>query len=149
MKTVSERYDVFTPFHQASQFQCSFNSIGTGGACELQFIVHASRLQKDALECFHEMLLGIGGHVQAVNNAVAMDILKQLFLQLRVVVPVIQRTGTCEEVEILATCLVKQGGTLSLAENNREGTNVAANFRLHPIKNIQVHDLIPLVKIKI
>src|SRR5690606_20212197 len=120
VKAVGEGDDVLSAGHFAGQLHGGFHCIRAGGARELHAVVHAARLKDALLEGFHETGLGASVHVQAVCDAVAGDIVEQRFFAYRVVVPVIQRSGSRQEVDIAFAFSVVQGRAFGTVEHARE-----------------------------
>ncbi len=128
VEAVGETDDVVAPGDLARQLHRRLDRVGAGRAGELHAVVaHAARLEDQPVEGLEETLLGFGVHVQAVGDAVALDVLEQRLLEHRVVVPVVERAGTSEEVDVALAVLSDQFGALGLLEDHGEGTAVAAN----------------------
>jgi hypothetical protein len=102
--------------------------VGTRRARELHLVVEPARREHDLLERAQELRLGRGVHVQAVGDAVARQVVDQRFLQRRRIVPVVQRTGTGEEVQVGLAVDVGQAGAAGGVEDHRPGSAVAAHL---------------------
>src|SRR5690606_20736351 len=110
MKSIGEGDDVLATGDLARNLHGRFDGVRTGGAGELQAVVHVARLQNAALECFHEAGFGARVHVEPVGDAVARDVVEQRLLAHRIVVPIVQRAGTGQEVDVAFAFGVVQGG---------------------------------------
>src|SRR5690606_10146307 len=125
----------------ASQLQGGLDGIGAGRAGELQLVLPVARLQQHAIDRFKKILLGRGGHVQAVYYAVGLQVLDDLGLEDGIVVSVVQGARAAEEVDIFPSSFVQQQRAARLIENHRERPDVATDLGLHPVKNIQIHNI--------
>src|SRR3546814_52882 len=76
-------------------------------------------------------------------HAVGFQVLEQLFLEDRIVVAVVQGACAAEEVDVLATFLIDQDRAARLIEYHRKRPDVATYLRLHPVKDFQVHRILP------
>ena len=91
VEAVGEAHDGLAPGDLAGQLQRGLDRVGAGRAGELHAVVaHAARLEDQPVEGFEETLLGFGVHVQAVGDAVVLDVLQQRRLEYRIVVAVVQ-----------------------------------------------------------
>ena len=66
--------------------------------------------------------------IQAVGNTVRLDVLQQGFLEDGVVVAVIQRAGTTEEVEVLSAVFIVKVFSLCFIEYTRKCAAVTHHF---------------------
>jgi len=139
VEPVGERDDVRTPLDLPGQLQRRLDRVGARRAGELQGVLPVARLEQHAVHRFEKALLGAGGHVQAVYHAVGVQILQQAFLEDRIVMAVVQRAGAAEEIDVLVAFLIDQQRTACLAEYHWKRPNVAPHFRLHSVKDFQVH----------
>src|SRR5690606_18303847 len=57
----------------------------------------------------------------------------------RVVVPVVQGARAAEEIDVAAAVFVVELRAARLVENDGKRPDVASDFRLHPVKDFQVH----------
>src|SRR5690606_9204164 len=110
--------------------------VSAGRAGELKGVLPTSRLEKDPVHCFQEVFFSAGGHVEAMNDAVALNVLNDFLFEYRIIVAIVERSGATEKVDVLLTVFVNQYGAAGLVKNYGERPDVAANLRLHPVKNI-------------
>ncbi len=143
VKAVRERDDVGAALDLARDLQRGLDRVGAGGTGELQGVAPVARLEQHAIHRLQETLLRAGGHVEAVDDAVRLHILQQLFLENRIVVAVVQGAGATEEVDVLGAFLIDQRRTPGLIEDHGERPDVAPHLRLHPVKDFQVHMINP------
>ncbi len=142
VEAVGEADDVVAPGDLARQLHRRFDRVGAGRAGELHAVVaHAAWFEDQAVEGFEETLLGCGVHVQAMGDAVVLDVLEQRLLEYRVVVPVVERAGTGEEVDVTLAVPGDQFGTLGLVEDHGEGTAVATNLGFVQFKSFHACSL--------
>src|SRR5690606_18808904 len=104
--------NIVAPGGLARELQRGLHRIGAGGAGELQAVVQTPRCQNVFLEDLEEFRLGAGVQIQAVGDAVLGDVVHQRALQGRVVVPVVERAGPCQKVQIVLPLFVNQRGAL-------------------------------------
>ena len=107
---VGEADDILASGHFARELEGGFDRVRACRSGELHAVAHASGLEDDALERFEEVLLGFGRHVERVGHAILQQVLDEPLLQERVVVSIVQGTGTREEVDVLASFSVEQRG---------------------------------------
>src|SRR5690606_16264716 len=108
------------------------------GAGELDLVVEPPRLEHVLVETFQELPLRRAVHIKAVDDRVAREIVHQPAFQLRVVVPVVQRSGTGEEIEVAFTVLVGHVAALRGGEHRGPSAAVAADFRFQAGENVHV-----------
>src|SRR5690606_15363611 len=92
-----------------------------------------------SLERLDEGALRGSGHIEAMDDAVGLDVFHQSLLEDRIVVAVIQRTCASEEIDVFAPGLVRQHRTSGLLEHYRKRAYVATYLGLQTIKYFQVH----------
>lgn len=78
-----------------------------------------------------------------MHHAIGLHVFEQFFLEDRIVVAVVQGAGATEEVDVLAAFLIDQRRTPGLAEDHGKRPDIASYFRLHPVKDFQVHVINP------
>ena len=137
MEGVRERDDVRAAGHLAGDLERRLDGVRAGRPGELQLVVEAARREHELLERLDERLLGRGGHVEAVDDAVALEVLDERPLERRVVVPVVEHAGAGEEVEVLAAVGVDERRAARAVEDGREGADVAAHLRLAAVEDVQ------------
>ena len=112
MEPIGERNDGFAAFNATCKFQCRFDGIGAGRTGKLHFVFHVARLEDFGFKCFKEIGLCFGVHVQAMGNAVRLDVVNQLFLQNRMVMAIVQAASTGKEIKIAVAVFVGQPSAL-------------------------------------
>ena len=128
VETVGEVDDVGAAGGLAGDLQRRLDRIGAGRTGELHdVVVEPARRQDDVLHRLEEALLGFRVQIEAVGDAVLLDVVDQRLLEDGIVVPVVQRAGAGEEVEVAAAMHVPQLGTARMIEDGRE----IARVRLH------------------
>ncbi len=127
VETIGERHNGLTAGIFARNLQCRFHRIGTGRAGKLHFVLHFTRLEDALVEALQERCFSLGMHVQAMGDAVRLDVFQQGFLKHRVVVPVVQRAGATEEVDVFIAFVVSEDGVLCLGESHRKRAAVATH----------------------
>ncbi|MNJ63813.1 hypothetical protein D3C77_597370 [compost metagenome] len=125
---MGERNHIGAALDLARDLQRGFHGIGAGGAGELQRVLPVARLEQHAIHRLQETLLRAGRHVQAMDDAVRLHILQQLFLENRIVVAIVQRAGAAEEIDVLGAFLIDQRRASGLAEYHGERPNVAPHL---------------------
>src|SRR5690606_1353555 len=101
---------------------------------ELKRVLPIPWPEQHLIHGFQEILLGAGRHVQAVHQAIRIEIFDQLLLQDGIIVAVVQRAGATEEIYVFLVLLVYPYGAAGLLEYDWKGPDVAPYFRLHPVK---------------
>lgn len=91
---VGERDDRLAPLHLTGQLQRRLDRVGAGRAGEHHLVREITRAQHVVLEGLQEGAFRGGGHVEAVGDAVALDVVDQRAFQHRVVVAVVERSGS-------------------------------------------------------
>ncbi len=127
VEAVGEADDVVASGHLARQFQRGLDRVGAGRAGELHDVVHAARLEDQPVEGFQETLLGIGVHVQAMGETVVGNVVEQRLFEHRVVVAVVERAGTGQEIDVGLAVAGDQLGAARLLEDHGEGAAIAAH----------------------
>src|SRR5699024_2622030 len=120
----------------AGQLQRGLDGVVAGRAGELDLVVEAPRFEDDVLEGFQELAFGSAVRVQAVHDLVVGQVVDELALQLRVVVPVVEGAGPGEEVQVGLAALVVDVASEGLVENDRPATAVSADFGLEALEGL-------------
>ena len=134
---VGEGDDRLAALDLAGQLERGLDGVGAGRAGEHDLVVQAARAQDHVLERLQERALGRGRHVQAVGDAVALDVVDQRAFQHRVVVAVVERAGAGEEVEVRVAVLVVHVAALRAVEDGGPAAAVAAHLRLQGLEDAQ------------
>jgi hypothetical protein len=90
-------------------------------------VVESARRQDVLLEDLQEVALGGGGQVEPVGQAVLLEVLDQGLLDALRVVPVVERPGSGEEVDVAGAVVGDQEVALGGGEGRGEGTGVGAD----------------------
>ncbi|MNC41687.1 hypothetical protein D3C75_904620 [compost metagenome] len=142
VEAVGEADHVAAPGDLARQLQRGFHRVGAGRPGELHQVVgHAARLEDQPVEGLEEGFLGRRVHVQAMGQAVALDVVEQRLLEQRMVVAVVERTGAGEEVDVALAVAGDQFGAARLLEYHRERAAVAAHGRFMLFKGVHAVSL--------
>ena len=134
---VGEGDDRLAALDLAGQLQRGLDGVGAGRAGEHDLVVQVARPQDDVLEALQEGALGGGGHVQAVGDAVTLQVVEQRAFEHRVVVAVVERAGAGEEVEVGVAVLVVHAAALRAVEDGGPAAAVAADLRLQGLEDAQ------------
>jgi hypothetical protein len=103
---VGERDDVAPPRDPPGQLEGRLDRVAAGGAHELQAHRHAARSQDLLRERLEELGLGRRRHVEAVHDAVGLEVGDDRPFHALVVVPEVQDAGPGEEVDVTPPGLV-------------------------------------------
>ena len=106
MKRLGEKQDLFPARHLAGEFEGAFNGVRPGWAGKLHLVMHVSRLKNSVPEFLQKPALGDGGHVQAMGDAIALDVFQQTLFHGWGVVAIIQCSRTSEKVQVGDIALV-------------------------------------------
>src|SRR5262249_13817726 len=87
------------------------------------------RLQDEFVECGQELTFGDRVHVQGMDHPVAGEVVEKRPFERRVVVAIVKRAGTGEEVQVGTAILVVQPAASCVVEYLRPGPAVAAHSR--------------------
>ena len=134
---VRERHDGGAAGRLAGDLERRLDGVRAGRPGELQLVVEPARCEHEPLERLDERLLGRGGHVEAVDDAVALEVLDERARERRVVVPVVEHAGPGEEVEVLAPVGVDERRSGGTVEHGRERADVSAHLRLATVEDVQ------------
>lgn len=132
---------ILKPEHQMSsrdlpgQFQRRFDGGGSGRTGELDAIVESAGCEQVPVERLQQCPLGDGAHVERVHHAVVGQIVEQLALDVRVVVPVIDTPGTGEEVQIPIAAFIGEPTAFGPVENHGPGPAVISDGRFVSAEN--------------
>ncbi len=139
MEAVGEVDHVLAAGGLAGDLERGLDRVGAGRAGELHdVVVKAARRQDDVVHRLEELLLGGGVQVEAVGDAVLHDVVDERGLEDRVVVPVVERAGAGQEIEIALAVDVAQLGAAGVVEQRREAAGVGAHVRLQPQEDFVV-----------
>jgi hypothetical protein len=116
---------VSRPVDLAGDLQRRLHRIGAGRPRELHPVVETARLQNVAVQHLQELRLGLGVQVERMRDAVHGDVVEKLLLQVRVVVPVVERARAGEKVEQRVTLGVVDPRALALGEHVGNRARVA------------------------
>src|SRR5690606_8237880 len=117
-------------------------------------VVELAGSQDRLLERFEKARLGLGMEVEAMRDSIGDDVVEQRLLQDGMVVTVIERRATREEVQILPPVAVVQPDVFGAGELSRNRAGVAAHLRFAAFVDLgfrrgpartrgQVHQLAP------
>ncbi len=134
---VRERHDRGPAGRLAGDLECGLDGVRAGRPGELQLVVEPARREHEPLERLDEVALGRGGHVEAVDDAVALEVLDERAGERGVVVPVVEHAGPGEEVEVLAPVGVDERRSGGTVEHGRERADVSAHLRLATVEDVQ------------
>ena len=137
VESVRERDDGGTAGRLAGDLQRGLDGVRARRPGELQLVVESARYEHVLLEGLDERLLGGGGHVEAVDDAVALEVLDERARERGVVVPVVEHAGPGEEVEVFAPVGVDEGRSGGTVEHGRERADVPAHLRLTTVEDVQ------------
>ena len=121
------------------QLQARLHSVGARGATAHHPVVKSPGLEDFLLQGVQELPLCRGMQVQGVKHAVVLEIGNQLFLDIIIVVSVIQCTGAAEEIQIAVSFLVIHECTLCPVKHHREMATVGAHRRFIHFKGLGIH----------
>ena len=110
MEGVGERRDAGAARDLARELERGLNGVGAGGPGELNLVVELAGREHGALELFKQVALGLRVQVEGVRDVVARDVVDQRLLQRLWVVPVVERAGAREKVDVATALLVPQLG---------------------------------------
>ena len=139
MEPVRERDDVGAALHLAREFQCSLHGIGAGWARKLDFVVHVARPQDHPLQRLEELLLGDRRHVETVHHAIRLDVLEQALLQHGIVVSVVERPGTAEEIDVTASFRIHQHGAVRFRKQRWKRTDITPHLGFQTVEDLEIH----------
>lgn len=125
-----ERDDALPPGHLPGQLERRLHRVRAGRAAELHLVVQAGGPQHQLPQPGQERAFGQRVHVQAVGDAVGGHVLQQPLFEVVVVVPVVQRAGAADEVQVATPVLGDQMAALRPGEHRREGPAVQPYVRL-------------------
>ncbi|MNN40531.1 hypothetical protein D3C81_1546080 [compost metagenome] len=108
VEAIGKRNHHLTAGDITRQLDRGFDGIGAGRAGELDLVLHLARQQHMALKGLQERFLGAGRHIEAVHDTVFRQVIDDRLLHDRIVVTVIQRAGTGQEVDIAATAFIDE-----------------------------------------
>ena len=134
---VRERDHVRAAGRLAGDLERRLDGVRAGRPGELQLVVEAARHEHVLLERLDERLLGRRGHVEPVDDAVALEVLDERTRERGVVVAVVQHARAGEEVEVLAAVGVDEGRAARSVEDRRERADVPAHLRLAAVEDVQ------------
>ena len=135
VEAVGEADDVRAPRHLAGDLKRRLYRIRAGRAGELHHVVEVARLKDDLLHRLQERLLGDGVEVEAVRHPVRLDVADERLLQDRIVVPVIQRAGAGEEIQVAAAVYVPQLGVQRPLPDVRKRPRIGLHVRFQPAEH--------------
>ena len=120
MEAIGERDNGLTAGIFTSYFQSRFNRVSTGRASELYLVVHVAWLKDQVTEGFQKCSFRVCVHIQTVSHTIRFDVINQRLLESRVVVAIVQRASTTQEVDVLVTFTVSHRCVLRLNKGNRK-----------------------------
>ncbi len=100
VEAVREADDLAAASDLSGELERRLDGVRSSRPGKLYAILEAARAQDELIERGQEIPLGRGEHIQRVHDAVTGQILDQGLPQHGVVVPVVERAGTGEEVEV-------------------------------------------------
>src|ERR1700722_20359121 len=113
MKSILEAQDGPPTSVFPGQPDRSFHGSGTGWPGKLDSHIEPSRGQNALVESPEEIPFRGCMHVQALHDGVLLQVVQQSLLEVRVVVPVVERARTSEEVDIFYTLLIADPASAS------------------------------------
>ena len=125
---IGKRNNMGALFEFACHLERCFDSVCPGRTGEHDSVVHVAGSQDFFTKGFQKLFLGVGVEVEAVRDAARLDVFDQLRAHDRVVVPVVERPGTREKVDVFIFVFVVDEFTLRTLEKAREIARIAAHF---------------------
>ena len=101
VEAVGERDDVAPAGHLAGQLERGLDGVRPGRPGELHPVVQPRGSSTSPSKASRNAAFGAGEQVQAVRDAVALDVRDQRGGHVRIVVPVVERSGAGQEVDVL------------------------------------------------
>src|SRR5690606_20981830 len=104
----------------SSNLHRSLDSVRSGRSGELHLVPHASWLEDQGVEGLNKGLLCLRHEVEAVDYLVRLYVFEQLLLDSWIVMAIVEGTSTCQEINILTSFFVLDGGSFGFGEYHRE-----------------------------
>ena len=98
MECVREAHDLLAAGDLPSQLQGGLYRVRAGRPGKLHAIAEATRFEDHGAQSLQELRLCHGVHVETVQHPVLGQVVEQRPLEHRMVVPVVESTGSAEEV---------------------------------------------------
>ena len=133
-----QRKDVRALLNLARELQRRFDRVRARRADKLDLIIEAAGPDDLIFKIFDERTLRRGVHIHRVQDAVLLEVVDDALLDVRVVVPVVQRTGSAEKVDVLFPVLVVEEGPLGGGEYRGEVAAVGAHLGFVRFKGFRV-----------
>ena len=133
-----EREDARTPRRLARDLECRFDRVRPRGATELHLVHVIVGREYVPIHRPEEISLGHGVEVQSVGNGVGIEVVDELTFDRRFVVPVVERTGARQKIDVTRAVRRIHEGTLGLVEDGRERPTVRAHVRLQPLEDLRI-----------
>src|SRR4051794_32147195 len=105
LEAAADSDDVRAAGHLARELESGPDRVRPAWTRELQLVLEPTRAKNDLVEGLDELALGARRHVESMCDSVNQQVLRQIMLQ-DWVVPVIQRSGAREAVEVFAAGLI-------------------------------------------
>ncbi|SIG63221.1 Uncharacterised protein [Mycobacteroides abscessus subsp. abscessus] len=128
---------MLAPGDLAGELERRLDGVRPRRAGEHHRVVESPRLEDELFEGLEELPFGRSLHVERVEHGPRLQVLDERGHHGRVVVPVVERAGTGEEVEVLLAVLVPLLGALSAGEGRRPRTRVSAHRRFAGLEDVR------------
>jgi len=118
----------------ARQLQGGLHGVAAGRTAELHAVCEAARPQDDVTQRAKKRQLGARVQVERLNDPVGLQIIDYGLLDMRIVVPVAERTSSAEEINVPAAVLIEHDGAPRMREYFAEPAAINPDHRLKFVK---------------